>query len=33
MLDVEFDFLSKYEPEVGIASIKGNIYYQEGEEF
>ena len=33
VLDVEFDFLSKYEPEVGIASIKGNIYYQEGEEF
>ncbi len=33
VLDVEFDFLSKYEPEVGFASIKGNVYYQEGEEF
>lgn len=33
VLDVEFDFLSKYEPELGFASIKGSVYYQEGEEF
>lgn len=33
VLDVDFDFVSKYEPEVGAASIKGNIYFQEGEEF
>ncbi len=33
VLDVDFDFVSKYEPEVGGASIKGNVYFQEGEEF
>jgi len=32
VLDVEFDFLSKYEPDVGGSSIKGNVYFQEGEE-
>lgn len=33
VLDVEFNFLSNYDPDVGAASIKGNVYYQEGEEF
>lgn len=33
VLDVEFNFLSNYDPDVGSASIKGNVYYQEGEEF
>ena len=33
VLDVEFDFISKYEPDVGGASIKGNVYFQEGEEY
>ncbi len=33
VLDVEFDFISKYDPDVGGASIKGNVYFQEGEEY
>ncbi|KYC45502.1 MAG: hypothetical protein APG12_01026 [Candidatus Methanofastidiosum methylothiophilum] len=33
VLDVEFNFLSNYDPDVGAASIRGNVYYQEGEEF